>query len=79
MRIGHVSEGYKDLLKPVLLRDRVTEALPRERTIEFCEALETLFERYGVVLIGKQYNLLSIIFMSTMEVPLDFVICVWYS
>ena len=46
VRIGHVSEGYEDLLKPVLLRDRVVASLPREGTIAFREALRIHYERY---------------------------------
>ena len=48
VRIGHASEGYEERLKPVLLRERVMASLPREGTIEFREALKTLFQRYIV-------------------------------
>lgn len=51
VRIGHASGGYDEQLKPVLLRERVMTALPREGTIKFRETIETFYQRYFVVLV----------------------------
>ena len=48
VRIGHASDGYEDQLKPVLLRERVMTALPREGTITLRERLNSLYDRFAL-------------------------------
>ena len=48
VRIGHVSKDNEDRLKPILLRERVMSALPREETVRYRTALTNQYERYVV-------------------------------
>ena len=48
VRIGHVSVGYEEQLKPVLLRERVMTALPREETLKMRDGLNSLYVRFAL-------------------------------
>ena len=45
VRIGHASKDNEKELKPLLLREKVMTALPREGTIRFHQTLKSLYER----------------------------------
>ena len=45
VRIGHVSKDNEDKLKPILLRERVMSALPREETVLYHTTLTSQYER----------------------------------
>ena len=47
VRIGHVSGGYEEKLKPILLRERVKAAMPRGYSVQRYQKLQSCYERYA--------------------------------
>ena len=45
VRLGHVSEDNEEKLKPCLLKERVTSALPRGPTVALRDRMQSQYER----------------------------------